>query len=1054
MELVFTLLVLLLIGVWVVLPIWTLVAISNLRRDQRELNRRLAALEAGGSRPGAVVVPAATASPTPQPPVVVSSPTPTVAPSRPPLEGVAPPPLPPGAPSLTASTAAAAVTSTPVSAAQLPGSGAEQSTPAAPSGLGEASSTGPAETSAKPAIPVAPSAPVRPAPKPAPPPAPRINWEVFMGVKLFAWIGGLALFLGVGFFVKYSFEHDLIPPEVRVALGFLTGAALVVGGVLLSPKRYTVTSHTLCATGVVSLYAVTFACHAVYKFEFFGALPTFGLMALITGAAFLLAIRMEAKVVAILGLLGGFLTPVLLSTGQDNPVGLFSYLALLNVGLIAVALHRRWHFLLPLGAAGTVVMQLGWAAKFFAPGKEHTAEIVVLGFSVLYVLAFLAGRRLRQASSALMLTAATVPFVAFVFAWSFLGHSEITGQPGAFFSFLLVADALVFAVAWFDPRASRLHALAGVAAFVVLAAWTSRFLGPNQLYPALAAYLGFAALHAIAPLLLVRRHGSDLAPAGWQQLWPAFMLLLVLLGVGRLPDVPTVLWVAVLLLDALAIGVAVVCASVLGVIAVLVLTLASAGHWLLRMPTEDTHLLGFLLVVGGFALLFVGAGIWLMRHLQMGQEPGAARGAADSVAARLQAQLPTLAVLLPFLLLMMAVARLKPADPSAVFGLGFALTVLALGVTQLLRFGWLPLATLAGVTGMLFAWHQAAFVPGLGLAAVAWYVGFHVVFAVFPFVFRQRLADLAGPWIAAALSGVAVFPLVLRAVKLTWPNEFMGAVPVAFAIPGFLSLAVVLRWLPVGHPRRLSTLAWFGGVALFFVTLVFPIQFSRQWITLGWALEGVALLWWFHRVPHPGLRLTGLGLLVAGFVRLALNPDSLAAWTRSGPPFLNWVLYTFLTVALCQFAGARLLAPPRDRLGRFSLPGLLQALGVVLLFILMNLQVADFFTEPGEYVRLRFSGNFARDMTTTISWSVFALALLVVGLALKKRPARWAALALLSVALLKLFFHDLSQLGQLYRIGAFIAVAVIAILASFIYQRFLPAAVPADDAAPPAPPSA
>ena len=93
-------------------------------------------------------------------------------------------------------------------------------------------------------------------------------------------------------------------------------------------------SQTLCATGVVILYSVTFACRSIYHFEFFGPIPTFLLMALITATAFLLAVRLNALVVAILGMLGGFLTPVLLSTGQDNPLGLFGYIAILDAGLI------------------------------------------------------------------------------------------------------------------------------------------------------------------------------------------------------------------------------------------------------------------------------------------------------------------------------------------------------------------------------------------------------------------------------------------------------------------------------------------------------------------------------------------------------------------------------------------------------------------------------------------------------------------------------------------------------------------------------------------------
>ena len=111
-------------------------------------------------------------------------------------------------------------------------------------------------TQPKPAAPISPSVsvppplPVTAVPPPIPetkpitpaeevqmetasPPVRTIDWEQFMGAKMFAWIGGFALFLGVAFFVKYSFEHNLISPELRVAIGFLAGIALVIGGAAL-----------------------------------------------------------------------------------------------------------------------------------------------------------------------------------------------------------------------------------------------------------------------------------------------------------------------------------------------------------------------------------------------------------------------------------------------------------------------------------------------------------------------------------------------------------------------------------------------------------------------------------------------------------------------------------------------------------------------------------------------------------------------------------------------------------------------------------------------------
>ena len=106
--------------------------------------------------------------------------------------------------------------------------------------------------------------------------------------------------------------------------------------------------------------------------------------------------------------------------------------------------------------------------------------------------------------------------------------------------------------------------------------------------------------------------------------------------------------------------------------------------------------------------------------------------------------------------------------------------------------------------------------------------------------------------------------------------EFLVLYPPAFALPSLLGLFVLLKRTPLASPARNAQLALFGGAALFFITLIFPIQFDRQWITVGWALEGAALCWLFHRVPHPGLRLAGVGLLVVVFARLALNPAVLS----------------------------------------------------------------------------------------------------------------------------------------------------------------------------------
>jgi uncharacterized membrane protein len=290
---------------------------------------------------------------------------------------------------------------------------------------------------------------------------------------------------------------------------------------------------------------------------------------------------------------------------------------------------------------------------------------------------------------------------------------------------------------------------------------------------------------------------------------------------------------------------------------------------------------------------------------------------------------------------------------------------------------------------------------------------------------------------------------VYEVAKTAFPKMPHGLFPVFFAVPSLLGLAFLARKHTSSNAARETQLALYGGAALFFITLIFPLQFDRQWITISWAIEGAALCWLFHRVPHPGLRLVGVLLLAVSFARLGLNPLILGYHARAAQPLFNWYLYAYGFVSVALFAGARLLAKPRNLAAGIDAPPILHTLGTVLLFMLVNIEIADYFSAPGTPVlTFEFSGNFARDMSYSIGWALFALLLLIIGLWKRNAPVRYASLGLLSATVLKLFLHDLSELDQLYRIGAFIAVAVIAILSSFLYQRFL-AAPPEKEAATP-----
>lgn len=865
-----------------------------------------------------------------------------------------------------------------------------------------------------------------------------------MGAKLFAWLGGLAAFLGAAFFVKYSFERDLIPPEVRVAIGYLFAIGLVIGGLKLPRQRYAVTAQTLIATGIVCLYGVTFACNSIYHFAFFGPVASFAIMSLVTTAAFFLAVRLDARVIAVLGICGGFLTPVLLSTGQDNPVGLFGYILLLDLGLIAVALHRGWAFLLPLGAAGTVLMQIGWAASFLRPAKANTAVAVALLFCAVFLAAFLWARRRaivhegQSRSSPPLLglfawSALALPVYALALGFALLFQPSVAARPGRLLSFVLAADGCLLALGWFHRPWPRLHLIAGIVAFALLAAWTATGLKPALLPWALAFTFAYAVLHTAYPLVLQRLR-PDSAPTLLDQLFPALGLVVLLVPILTQEPVSLAVWPTILVLDALAVAIAMLTGSLLAVAAVMVLTLLASAAWILQLPSTSAPAASWLVIVGGFAAFFFATAAWLGRRAGAGRSDRRASIFGDT-----RSQLPALAATMPFILLVMISQRLELPNPSPLFGLTLLLVILTLGLAALMGIEWLPACALVGLALVEHSWHGRQHPladPGL---ALAWYLLFQAAFAIYPFLWREKFRALTGPWAVSVLAGVAQFPLVHRLVEQTWPNDFMGLVPAAFALPPLIGLALVRKAGAAHPPVRLNQLAWFSGVGLLFITLIWPIQFERQWLTLAWALEGAALLWLFHRVPHPGLRVVGVTLLIVAFVRLALNPAVLQYHARSDVPVFNWYLYSYGVVIAALFAGARLLAPPRESVLGVNAPPLLNSLGTLLTFLLLNIEIADYFSPPGAPVlTFEFSGNFARDMTYTIAWALFALVLLLVSLWRGLRQGRYAALALLGAAVVKLFFHDLARLDALYRVGALLAVAAIAIAASFAYQRFLP----------------
>jgi uncharacterized membrane protein len=208
--------------------------------------------------------------------------------------------------------------------------------------------------------------------------------ESLIGGSVFSWAGIILVTFAAAFSLKYAFDKDWISPAVRVTLGALAGAGLLAVGERLRRRGMRPYAYVLSGGGVLILYLSVYAAYEFYKLL---AQPfAFLLMTGVTAVAVLLAVRLDALPVAVLGLVGGFLTPVLLTTGQDNQVALFTYISLLDAGVLAVAYFKRWRVLDFLSFAATTLMTLGWALRYYEDGKLWTTLVFLSLLFVVYSL--------------------------------------------------------------------------------------------------------------------------------------------------------------------------------------------------------------------------------------------------------------------------------------------------------------------------------------------------------------------------------------------------------------------------------------------------------------------------------------------------------------------------------------------------------------------------------------------------------------------------------------------------------------------------------------------
>lgn len=329
----------------------------------------------------------------------------------------------------------------------------------------------PGPVSGSPASPATPAAPAQPAmPRmPATPSMPAMPAEpdvVTRAARLLkAWffegnvpvkLGVLVLLFGVAAAIKYAADAGWLslPIELRLA-GIAAGAIAGLVWGLRSAAERPAFGLSIQGGAIGILLLVVFA--AFRNYQVLDALPAFALVLVLVAGASVLAVKQNAPALAVLGFIGGYLAPVLLSTGSGNHVALFSYYAVLNAAVFAIAWQRPWRALNLVGFLFTFAIGGLWGAKYYQPEKFATVEPFLVLFFLFYVaipvLYALAGRQKNGKVDGTLLFG--TPLLAFPMQVGLLGDDRM----GLAFSALFVA-AIYTGLALWARRSERLRDLA------------------------------------------------------------------------------------------------------------------------------------------------------------------------------------------------------------------------------------------------------------------------------------------------------------------------------------------------------------------------------------------------------------------------------------------------------------------------------------------------------------------------------------------------------------------------------------------------------------------
>ncbi|UTW63574.1 DUF2339 domain-containing protein [bacterium SCSIO 12741] len=231
------------------------------------------------------------------------------------------------------------------------------------------------------------------APKTEPVKAKRSNLEKFVGENLINKIGIVITVIGVAIGVKYSIDHDLINPLTRVIMAFFVGIGLIGVGFKLKNKYHNY-SAVLVSGAMAIIYFDTYAAYDFY--DFIPRMLAFALMVIYTGFTVFTAIHYNRQIIAHIGLVGAYAVPFLLSNNSGQVEILFTYMALINAGILVIAIRRYWKALYVVAFVLTWLIYSSWAVIEMRSGQDWIALVFGFVFFAIFYATFLGYKLLKK----------------------------------------------------------------------------------------------------------------------------------------------------------------------------------------------------------------------------------------------------------------------------------------------------------------------------------------------------------------------------------------------------------------------------------------------------------------------------------------------------------------------------------------------------------------------------------------------------------------------------------------------------------------------------------